>query len=88
MKRKSKEEKSDDLRQEYNLRELLKTGVQGKCSERYREGTNIVLLDRDVAEAFPSDQAVNEALRLVMQLIKVPRPVKRKTSKEAATQAL
>jgi hypothetical protein len=85
MKRKSKEEISDDLRQEYDLGELLKTGVQGKYSERYREGTNIVLLDRDVAEAFPSDQAVNEALRLVIQLTKVPGPVKRKTSKEAAT---
>jgi hypothetical protein len=85
MKRKSKEEESDDLRQEYDLGELLKTGVQGKYSGRYREGTNIVLLDRDVAEAFPSDQAVNEALRLVIQLTKVPRPVKKRTSKETAT---
>ena len=82
MKRKSKEEKSDDLRPEYNLGELLKGGVQGKYAERYQEGTNIVLLDGDVAEAFPNDEAVNEALRLVIQLTKVPRSRKKRTSKQ------
>ncbi len=73
MKKKSKAEKPDVLRPEYNLRELLKSGVQGKYAARFREGTNLVLLDRDVAEAFPSDQAVNETLRLVIQLRKLPR---------------
>jgi hypothetical protein len=73
MKRKSKGEKPDELRPEYNLRELLKSGVRGKYSDRFQEGTNLVLLDRDVAEAFPNDEAVNEALRLVMQLKKLPR---------------
>ena len=73
MKKKSKGEKADVLRPEYNLRELLKSGVQGKYAERFREGTNLVLLDRDVAEAFPNDQAVNETLRLVIQLRKLPR---------------
>ncbi|HTY24097.1 MAG TPA: hypothetical protein VMC85_13265 [Desulfomonilaceae bacterium] len=71
MKRKSKDEKTDDLRPEYDLRELLKGGVQGKYADRYREGTNLVLLDRDVAKAFPTDEAVNEALRLVIQLTKL-----------------
>jgi hypothetical protein len=73
MKKKSKGEKADELRPEYNLRELLKGGVQGKYAERFREGTNLVLLDRDVADAFPSDESVNEALRLVIQLKKLPR---------------
>jgi hypothetical protein len=74
MKKKSKGEKADVLRSEYNLRELLKGGVQGKYASRFREGTNLVLLDRDVAEAFPSDQAVNETLRLVIRLRKSPMP--------------
>jgi hypothetical protein len=72
MKKKSKDEKLDELRPEYNLRELLKGGIQGKYADRFREGTNLVLLERDVAEAFPSDEAVNEALRLVIQLRKLP----------------
>ena len=73
MKKNSKDESIDELRTEYNLGELLKGGVQGKYAGRYREGTNLVLLDHDVAEAFPTDQAVNEALRLVIQLTKLPR---------------
>ena len=84
MKKKSKGEKADDLRPEYDLRELLKDGVQGKYAGRFREGTNLVLLDRDIAEAFPSDEAVNTALRLVMQLKKLPRSKKRSVPEESA----
>ena len=73
MKRKSRDEKTDELRAEYDIGELLKSGVQGKYADRFREGTNLVLLDEDVAEAFPTDQAVNEALRLVIQLKKLPK---------------
>jgi len=83
MKKKSKGEKVDDLRPEYDLRELLKDGVQGKYVDRFREGTNLVLLDRDIAEAFPSDEAVNTALRLVIQLKKLPRSEKRSVPKES-----
>jgi hypothetical protein len=61
----------DELRPEYDLRELLKGGVRGKYAERYRAGTNLVLLDPDVAKAFPSEEAVNEALRLVIQLARL-----------------
>ena len=82
MKKKSRREKADDLRPEYDLRKLLKDGVQGKYADRFREGTNIVLLDRDVAKAFPSDKAVNEALRLVIQLKKLPRAEKQGVSKD------
>ena len=75
--------KADDLRPEYDLRQLLKDGGQGKYAGRFREGTNLVLLDRDIAEAFPSDEAVNTALRLVMQLKKLPRSEKRSAPKES-----
>ena len=57
----------DDLRPEYDF-SRIKGGVRGKYVERYRTGTNIVLLDPDVAEAFPTSKAVNEALRLLMQI--------------------
>ena len=81
MKTRSKGEKTDELRPEYDLRELLKEGVQGKYARRYDEGTNLVLLAPDVAEAFPTDEAVNEALRLVIQLKRIPGPGKRRGAK-------
>ena len=62
----------DDLRSEYDLPQLLKGGVRGKYADRYREGTNLVLLAPDVAEVFADEDAVNEALRLVIQLTKIP----------------
>jgi hypothetical protein len=45
--------------------------VRGKYAERYKAGTNLVLLEPDVAQAFPDDKAVNEALRLIMQIAKL-----------------
>lgn len=63
----------DELRSEYDLSELLKGGVRGKYAERYGEGTNLVLLAPDVAAEFPDERAVNAALRLVMQLARIPR---------------
>lgn len=74
---KSKNELDDELRPEYDLRKLLKGGVRGKYAQRYRAGTNLVLLEPDVAKAFPNGEAVNEALRLVIQLTKLPGGKKR-----------
>ncbi len=68
----SQDELTDELRPEYDMRELLRTGVRGKYAERYRAGTNLVLLDPDVARAFPDEESVNEALRLVIELTKIP----------------
>ncbi len=65
----------DELRPEYDLTQL--TGrVQGKYTERYRAGTNIVRLAPDVAAAFPNEEAVNNALRLLIQVAKtqIPQP--------------
>ena len=59
----------DDLRPEYDLSQLT-GGVRGKYYERATAGTTLVLLERDVAEAFPDGQTVNQALRA---LIKVAR---------------
>ena len=42
--------------------------VRGKYYERYRQGTNVVLLEPDVAQAFKSSEAVNRALRLLLDL--------------------
>ena len=59
-------EEEDDLRPEYDFSKM-KGGVRGKYVERYREGTNVVLLDPDVAAAFPDAKAVNDALRLLLR---------------------
>ena len=57
----------DDLRSEYDFTKL-EGGVRGKYAERYHQGTNLVLLEPDVAEVFPTAEAVNEALRLLMKI--------------------
>lgn len=77
MPKKSKDETADELRPEYDLTPLLKEGVQGKYSKRYDQATNLILLAPDVAKVFPTDEAVNEALRLVIQLKRIPKSGKR-----------
>jgi hypothetical protein len=82
MKKKSTDEMSDELRPEYDLRKLLKGGVRGKYATRYQAGTNLVLLSPDVAKAFANDAgAINEALRLVIQMRKLPMSKKRRLAK-------
>jgi hypothetical protein len=71
MKTKKTSRTNDDLRPEYDLRQLLKGGVRGKYAKRYHAGTNLVLLDPDVRKAFRSERAINRALRLVIELRKV-----------------
>ena len=70
--KKDSSQEEDDLRPEYDFSEL-KGHVRGKYTERYREGTNLVLLDPDVAAAFPDAKAVNEALRLLLHNKQSPR---------------
>jgi hypothetical protein len=57
----------DELRPEYDLAKLS-GGVRGKYVEQYNQGTNLVLLAPDVAQAFPTAEAVNDALRLLIKL--------------------
>ncbi|MEZ5427884.1 MAG: hypothetical protein R2747_16560 [Pyrinomonadaceae bacterium] len=58
---------NDEMRPVYDLSEL-KGRVRGKYAERYRAGTNLVLLEEDVHEVFPDAESVNEALRLLMKV--------------------
>ncbi len=60
-------EMDDDLRPEYDLSQL-KGGVRGKYASKYREGTNLILLESDVAEVFKDNESVNEALRLLIKI--------------------
>lgn len=62
-----KNELLDDMRPEYDL-STLKNEVRGKYVERYREGTNIVLLEPEVANAFPDSASVNAALKLLIDV--------------------
>ena len=65
MKKKRNAKQNGDLRDEYDLAKL-KGAVRGKYTKRYRSGTNLVLLAPEVRAAFPTDDAVNEALRSLM----------------------
>ncbi|MFH0975435.1 MAG: hypothetical protein V1874_06595 [Spirochaetota bacterium] len=62
-----KKVKSDDLRPVYK-REDLGKGTRGKYIKSYKKGTNLILLSPDVAEVFPSEKEVNEALRYLINL--------------------
>ena len=66
-------EEEDDLQPEYDFSQM-QGGVRGKYVERYRQGTNLVLLDPDIAVAFPDAKAVNDALRLLLQEKQSPQP--------------
>lgn len=55
----------DDLRAEYDLSQL-RGGIRGKYVERFQAGTNLALLAPEVRAAFPTDEAVNQALRTFM----------------------
>jgi hypothetical protein len=62
-----KKGKHDELRSEYR-REDLGKGVRGKHLKAYRAGTNLVLLKPEVAAAFPTEQAVNDALSSLIEV--------------------
>ncbi len=66
--KKNKGTMSDELRPEYDLHKLLRGAVRGKYAKSYRAGTNLVPLDPDVRKVFRNEKAVNEALRLVIEL--------------------
>ncbi|MFO8089950.1 MAG: hypothetical protein R6U13_08960 [Desulfatiglandaceae bacterium] len=64
-----------DLLEEYDFTD----GVRGKYAKRYAEGTNVVVIDPDVAEYFPDHESVNEALRGLTAIIKRQRKAKGRT---------
>jgi hypothetical protein len=67
--KKKTDKNSDEMRPEYDLRKLKFVG-RGIYADRYRSGTNLVLLEPDVREAFPDDESVNEALRVIAKAAK------------------
>ena len=68
-----------DLLEEYDFSQ----GVRGKYAEQYAEGTNVVVIDPDVAEYFPDQDSVNESLRSLVSIIKKK---KRRRAKHPAGQ--
>jgi hypothetical protein len=63
---KARTRKTDDLRAEYNF----SRGVRGTHDRAYRAGTNVVVLEPDVAQAFPNASSVNRALRALLAIAK------------------
>ncbi len=66
-------ELEDDLRPEYDFSKM-QGGIRGKYVDRYQAGTNIVLLEADVAQVFATSDEVNKALRLLMQIAQRQKP--------------
>ena len=84
--KKAKRSVVNELRPEYTRADLGQ-GVRGKYLKQYRAGTNLVLLEPDVAAAFPTDGAVNDALRTLLhaaKAVKVATPRIRRASHKQA----
>ncbi len=75
--------KRDELRPEYDL-EKLKGRVRGKYYKAVQAGTNLVLLEPDVAKAFPDAFSVNEALRMLAKVASRQPGTKRGSRKKGA----
>ena len=73
MSKDSTKKKGEDyeLREEYDLTKLP-IMPKGRYAPERRMGTNLVVLEPDIAQAFPDDEAVNAALRLVLQITQIP----------------
>ena len=70
----------DNIRNHYDFR----GAIRGKYAARYAEGTNVVVLDPDVAEMFPDRESVNAALRAVGQVVSTRERRRAKSNKGAA----
>ena len=58
--------KNPDMLEEYDFGK----GVQGKYAKSYAEGTNVVIIEPDVAKVFPDHDSVNQALRSLVEIIR------------------
>jgi hypothetical protein len=59
-------QKNPDMLEEYDFSK----GVQGKYAKSYAEGTNVVIIEPDVAKVFPDHDSVNQALRSLVEIIR------------------
>ncbi len=75
MKKAPAAKRGDELRRQYDLSQL-KGGVRGKYYRRATAGTNLVLIDPDLATLFPDSAAVNRALRLLADTAQAATPRK------------
>jgi len=71
-----------EIRDKYR-REDLGRGIRGKYFKRYTEGTNLVLLDDQIAAAFPDSAAVNAALRGLLEISETTARITRRSSGRA-----
>ena len=71
--KKNTTKKQDDyeLQEEYDLSKMTVL-PRGRFDPKHRVGTNVVVLEPEIAKAFPNDKAVNEALRLILEASKIP----------------
>jgi hypothetical protein len=56
-------------------------GVRGKYAKRYAQGSNVVIIDPDVAEYFPDHDSVNESLRGLVAILRKRRQARRRPSR-------
>lgn len=75
----SRKKSTEDMRSEYDFSK----GVRGKHATRFAEGTNVVVLDPDVADMFPTSTSVNDALRALAKIIRSTRARGRRGRKSA-----
>lgn len=76
--KKGKSSRSDEMRREYKRSDFPKGFVRGKYATRVAAKSNIVRLDPEIAEAFPTSKAVNEALGAMLRAAKKARLSKRR----------
>ena len=69
--------KDAEMRNHYDF----SPGVRGKYARRYAEGTNVVVLDPDVARLFPNRDAVNETLRAVAEIVQIQERTRHRANK-------
>jgi hypothetical protein len=78
MKKATNAQKDDEMRPEYDFSK----GVRGKYASRFAAGSNVVVIDPDIAKVFPDSKAVNEALRTLVRVAgktaKLPSPAKKR----------
>jgi hypothetical protein len=87
MKKASAKKRDDDLRPEYDLSQL-KGGVQGKYYRAATAGTNLVLIEPELADVFPDAESVNRALRLLVDTAAaVARPLHRGRTRASTRRA-
>ncbi|HEX8492375.1 MAG TPA: hypothetical protein VF658_06000 [Pyrinomonadaceae bacterium] len=65
MKKKQTKERETDMLDEYDFSK----GVRGKYAERFARGSNVIVLDPDVAQVFSDSESVNQALRALAEII-------------------